>query len=111
MLPALRFSRLHRAAATQGSGGAGDFLSWSAVDDAAGYRVYWATTQYGYEDDEVIAAGVSAGFEDFVGQASADQADFTGLPTGTVYFNIRSLSEAGYPGPWDRSKQQTKVIT
>lgn len=70
------------------------FLSWSAVSGASGYNVYWDT----------VGGPPYANVVDVGNVTSADQGDFTGLGTGTRYFNITSYQvgagDAKNEGPW-----------
>lgn len=91
--------------------GAGAFLTWTAVTGAAGYKVYWSTTPFGYMNAELVAAGTVAGVEDLGNVTSAAQGDFTGIGTGTRYFQARSYDDSGMEGPWDDSKQITVVVS
>lgn len=91
--PAVGTVRMVGAAPSVNLGG-DSFLSWSAVSGASGYNVYWDT----------VGGPPYANVVDVGNVTSADQGDFTGLGTGTRYFNITSYQvgagDAKNEGPW-----------
>ena len=95
-----------------GSLGGSGVLGWNALSDATGYKVYWATTSWGYEDAAAVAAGSIAGVATVGAVTSiASWSTFSGIGTGTRYFNIRAYDESGLEGPWITDTELQKVVT
>jgi hypothetical protein len=73
---------------------AGVELSWSAVTNAAGYKIYWDSISGPPYDNSVDVGNVLT-------------YDPSGWGSGTWYANIRSYDESGLEGPWGTEVEVT----